>query len=172
MDEGDLNVLADGFGTSKPVVDPDLYPLLSDLRSKIRLIFGFGEEPFRRGDEHFRRGPSAECPHALRNDVKQPYCLIFFNFSELQHHNQLFKAELTLKGVIGTVIEELFPRLTSSQRELFGSGPFGQFLNMPIPNGDPAIIHAMMLQEERDIGVGQRGRFRFNVQGLHLGMCF
>ncbi|KAL4590100.1 hypothetical protein LXL04_003019 [Taraxacum kok-saghyz] len=61
-----------------------------------------------------------------------------------------------------------FPRLTSSQRELFGSGPFGQFLNIPILNGDPLIIHAMMLQEECDIGVGQRGRFRFNVQGLHL----
>ena len=152
----------------KPVVDRDLYPLMSDLRSKIRLIQGFGEEQFRRGDEQFRRGPSAECLQPLRNEVKQPYCLIVFNFSELQHYNQLFKAELTLKAVIGTVIEDFFPRLTSSQRELFGSGPFGQFLNMPIPNGDPLIVHAMMLQEERDIGVGQRGRFRFNVQGLHL----
>ncbi|KAL4587546.1 hypothetical protein LXL04_000417 [Taraxacum kok-saghyz] len=73
-----------------------------------------------------------------------------------EHYNRTFKAELTLKAVIGTVIEDFFPRLTSSQRELFGSGSFGQFLNMPIPNGDPLIIHAMMLQEERDKG------------GLHL----
>ena len=39
---------------------------------------------------------------------------------------------------------------------------------MPIPTGDPLLIHAMMLHEERDVGVGQRGRFRFNVAGIHL----
>ncbi|KAL4562297.1 hypothetical protein LXL04_034497 [Taraxacum kok-saghyz] len=94
--------------------------------------------------------------------------IFFFNFSDLQHYNRTFKAELTLKAVIRTVIRQCFPRFNSTQRQLFASGPFGQFLDMPIPNGDPLLIHAMMLHEERDLGVGQSGRFRFNVQGIQV----
>ncbi|KAL4591584.1 hypothetical protein LXL04_004553 [Taraxacum kok-saghyz] len=84
------------------------------------------------------------------------------------HYNRTFKAELTVKAVIGTIINECFPRFTSTQQQLFASGPFGQFLDMLIPNGDPLLIHAMMLHEECDQGVAKGGGFDSMCRGYML----
>ena len=86
----------------------------------------------------------------------------------MQHYNRGIKADLTLKAVIGTVIKECFPRLNSTQRELFARGPFGSFLDMPKPNGDPLLVHTMMLHEVRTQALARVGRFGFSVQGIQF----
>nr|KAJ0192302.1 hypothetical protein LSAT_V11C800449240 [Lactuca sativa] len=45
------------------------------------------------------------------------------------------------------MIKKYFPRLTQSQRVLFEASPFGIFLGMHIPHGDPLLVHIMMLHE-------------------------
>nr|KAJ0189051.1 hypothetical protein LSAT_V11C800427400 [Lactuca sativa] len=89
----------------------------------------FWEDPF---CEEFR---SAEDPQ--RSDLFLPR-----NYDDL---NQ--KADLTLKGVVGTIIKDYFLRLTQSQRLLFKASPFGKFLGIHIPHGDPLLVHLMMLYE-------------------------
>ncbi|CAI9294167.1 unnamed protein product [Lactuca saligna] len=78
------------------------------------------------------------------------------------------KADLTLKGVVGTIINKYFPRLTQSQRQLFEASPFGIFLGMHIPHGDPLFVHLMMLHEVRTQEVFEMGRFLFDIEGRHL----
>ncbi|CAI9272394.1 unnamed protein product [Lactuca saligna] len=78
------------------------------------------------------------------------------------------KVDLTLKGVVGTVIKDYFSRLTQSQRQLFTTSPFGIFLGMDISHGDPLLVHLMMLHEVRSQEVFEMGRFLFDIQGTHL----
>ena len=86
----------------------------------------------------------------------------------MQHAPGLFKADLTLKSALGTVMNENLPRLTPRQREIFKATPFGSFLEMAAPNGDPLVMHMMMLHEVRDHEVMQQGRFKFEVDGIEL----
>nr|KAJ0226188.1 hypothetical protein LSAT_V11C100049020 [Lactuca sativa] len=84
------------------------------------------------------------------------------------HEDLNQKAELTLKGMVGTMIKKYFPRLTQSQRVLFEASPFGIFLGMHIPHGDPLLVHMMMLYEVRSQPIFEMGRFLFDIQGIQL----
>ncbi|CAI9301271.1 unnamed protein product [Lactuca saligna] len=78
------------------------------------------------------------------------------------------KADLTLKGVVGTIINKYFPRLTQSQRQLFEASLFGILLGMHIPHGDSLLVHLMMLHEVRTQEVFEIGRFLFDIEGRYL----
>nr|KAJ0217307.1 hypothetical protein LSAT_V11C300133390 [Lactuca sativa] len=66
------------------------------------------------------------------------------------------------------MIKKYFPRLTQSQRVLFEASPFGIFLGMHIPHGDPLLVHMMMLHEIRSPQIFEMGRFLFDIQGIQL----
>ncbi|KAL4579600.1 hypothetical protein LXL04_015754 [Taraxacum kok-saghyz] len=108
-------LLADGLG-SRVRFDSRMLivPFIANFPLKLGFFGCIVQEQFRRGQEQFRRGASAELPKPLRNDHKQGKILIYFYFF-LQHYNRGFKAELTLKAVVGTVIKECFPRFTATQ---------------------------------------------------------
>nr|KAJ0195200.1 hypothetical protein LSAT_V11C700374520 [Lactuca sativa] len=74
-------------------------------------------------------------------------------------------AQLTCKGVVGTVLRKFIPKLKSRRLELFQETPFGIFIGMPTPNGDSMLCHLMMLHEVHDVPVDRAGRFRFELQG-------
>nr|KAJ0200142.1 hypothetical protein LSAT_V11C600323580 [Lactuca sativa] len=78
------------------------------------------------------------------------------------------KADLTLKDMVGTIIKDYFSRLAQSQRVLFEASPFGRFLGMHVPHGDPLLVHLMMLYEVRSQQVFEIGRFLFEIQGMQL----
>nr|KAJ0209291.1 hypothetical protein LSAT_V11C400200510 [Lactuca sativa] len=63
------------------------------------------------------------------------------------HDNLGQKANLTLKGVVGTIIKDYFTRLTKLKRALFEASPFEKLLGMHVPNGDPLLVRLMMLHE-------------------------
>ena len=66
------------------------------------------------------------------------------------------------------MIKKYFTRLTQSQRVLFEASPFGIFLGMHIPLGDPLFVHLMMLHEVRSQPIFEMGRFLFDIQGIQL----
>nr|KAJ0203628.1 hypothetical protein LSAT_V11C500288840 [Lactuca sativa] len=70
--------------------------------------------------------------------------------------------------VVGTIIKDYFSRLSQSQRALFEASPFGRFLGMHVPNGNPLLVHLMMLHEVRSQEVFESGRFMFELQGMQL----
>ncbi|CAI9286758.1 unnamed protein product [Lactuca saligna] len=74
-------------------------------------------------------------------------------------------AELTFKGVVGTVLRKFIPKLNSRRLELFRETPFGIFIGMPTLNGDTMLCHLMMLHEVCDVLVARAERFRFELQG-------
>nr|KAJ0215866.1 hypothetical protein LSAT_V11C300106230 [Lactuca sativa] len=78
------------------------------------------------------------------------------------------KSDLTLKGMIGTIFKDYFPRLTESQRVLFEALSFGRLLGMHIPHGDPLLVHLIMLHELRSKQVSKMGRFLFEIHGMQL----
>nr|KAJ0191876.1 hypothetical protein LSAT_V11C800395570 [Lactuca sativa] len=78
------------------------------------------------------------------------------------------KVNLILKGVVGIIIKDYFLRLTQSQRTLFEASPFGRFLGMHVSNGDPVLVHLMMLYEVRSQQVFGSGRFLFEIQRVQL----
>ena len=51
---------------------------------------------------------------------------------------------------------------------MFKAGPFGQFIGMHIPNGDPLLIHLMMLHEVRSQKMINLDKFEFEVQGYRI----
>nr|KAJ0214241.1 hypothetical protein LSAT_V11C400169630 [Lactuca sativa] len=66
------------------------------------------------------------------------------------------------------MIKNYFPRLTQSQRVLFEASPFGIFLGMHIPHGDPLLVHMMMLHEVRSQQIFEMRRFLFDIEGIQL----
>ncbi|XP_052619940.1 uncharacterized protein LOC128126210 [Lactuca sativa] len=85
-----------------------------------------------------------------------------------RHEDLNKKVKLTLKGVVGTIIKKYFPRLTQSQRVLFEASPFGIFLGMHIPHGDPLLVHMIMFHEVRCQQIFEMGRFLFDIEGVQL----
>ncbi|KAL4584433.1 hypothetical protein LXL04_009034 [Taraxacum kok-saghyz] len=77
-------------------------------------------------------------------------------------------ADVTMKAVIRIVVRDYFPKLSDRQKELFRTGAFGQFLDIPAANGDPLLVNTMMLHEVRSHALASEGRFGFNVQGISL----
>jgi hypothetical protein len=73
-----------------------------------------------------------------------------------------------MKAVIRSVVKDYFPKLSVSQKELFRTGPFGQFLDIQGTNGDSLLINTMMLHEVRSHALAREGRFGFNVAGISL----
>ncbi|KAL4576123.1 hypothetical protein LXL04_012212 [Taraxacum kok-saghyz] len=76
--------------------------------------------------------------------------------------------EVTMKAVIRNVVRDCFPKLSIRQKELFRTGAFGQFLDIPTPHGDNLLVHTMMLHEVRSHALARAGRFGFNVQGINV----
>ena len=73
-----------------------------------------------------------------------------------------------MKAVIRIVVRDCFPKLSIRQKELFRTGAFGQFMDIPTPNGDPLLVHTMMLHEVRSQALARAGRFGFDVQGIQV----
>nr|KAJ0207481.1 hypothetical protein LSAT_V11C500294120 [Lactuca sativa]KAJ0208175.1 hypothetical protein LSAT_V11C500294110 [Lactuca sativa] len=105
----------------------------------------FWEDPFRGDVHHSAEDP----PQNNHNDLNQ-------------------KEDLTLKGMVGTIIKDNFPRLTQSQRVLFEASPFGKFLGMHIPHGGPLLVHFMMLHEVMSQQMFETGRFLFEIERMQL----
>ncbi|CAI9302207.1 unnamed protein product [Lactuca saligna] len=95
---------------------------------------------------------------------------IFADGYNSRHDDLDRKADLTLKGVVGTIIKDYFPRLTQSQRVLFEAFPFGRFIGMHVPYGDPLLVHLMMLDEVRSQQVFEIWRFLFEIHGMQLDL--
>ncbi|KAL4578729.1 hypothetical protein LXL04_014860 [Taraxacum kok-saghyz] len=86
--------------------------------------------------------------------------------SPLYHWHLDLDAELTVKGV-GKCLEKV-KTLSKTQQTYFLVSHFGQFLDVPPPDGDALLMHAMMLREVRgDKELVLSKRIRFEVDG-HL----
>ncbi|CAI9274112.1 unnamed protein product [Lactuca saligna] len=129
-------------------------------------VIQIGNDPFRGGGCQSAEGTPRIDVFPLRNDVIEQTIAPRW----LEHKDLNQKAELTLKGVVGTIIKKYFPRLTQSQRVLFEASPFGIFLGMHIPSGDPLLVYMMMLYEVRSQQIFEMGGggVMFDIQGIQL----
>ncbi|KAL4577523.1 hypothetical protein LXL04_013632 [Taraxacum kok-saghyz] len=130
---------------------------------KLNGLFDAPSLPLRKTDETTTVRESA-----LHIDPSAKMEDIFDDGFRNMHSRVDITADLTMKAVIRIVVRDYFPKLSDRQKELFRTGPFGQFLDIQGANGDPLLVNTMMLHEVRSHALENEGRFGFNVQGISL----
>ena len=103
--------------------------------------------------------------------------LTFVGLIVILYHNDLsVRGDCTLKGSVGKILMDHSKAMERGRRiDLFLESPFG-ILYDPITRkpllleGDPSLVHTMMLHEVRSLEMMVAGRFRFSVGGFRWSM--
>nr|KAJ0217761.1 hypothetical protein LSAT_V11C300137010 [Lactuca sativa] len=137
-----------------------VFPLQSPTPDSLRFIFW--DDPSREGlHQSAEDSPWSDVLPPQNDMIDQSYVSV-----EVKHKDRNQKADLTLKGVVDTIIKDDFPRLTQSQRLLFEASPFGIFLGIHILHGDLLLLHLMMLHKIRSQQLFEMGSWSY-VDLLH-----